>query len=335
MSKASDRSRRMKAMFSEMPSETSELPQTAIRNASTGAVRSLDSSLSRIEQENETLRRRIAEDQHVVELDPAIIGASFVQDRLLPVESDHGFDELIESIRDNGQQIPILVREHPEKSHSYQIAYGHRRWKACNELGRSVRAIIASLTDEQMVIALGKENTERKDLTFIEQALFAQSLKVRNYKRETIAAALSVPPTNVSKLTTLAQAIPREIINAVGPAPKIGRPRWEALAKLVEAGGAKSALRILDSLLQSSDWTSLTSDARFSLFTRNFKGVTEKREAALYSGNGIVVSQSGQGGSVVFRVIDRDGAGFASHLREELPGLIERFLQQGIGGQRD
>ncbi|EAU39846.1 plasmid partitioning protein RepBe [Fulvimarina pelagi HTCC2506] len=334
MSKASERAARMKAMFSEAPSpaapDLQEKPQTAPRNASAGAVRSLESSLSRIEEENEALRRHIAENAHVVELDTASIEASFVQDRLLPVDGDVGFAELVLSIRESGQQVPILVRAHPEKPERYQIAYGHRRWKACAELGQPVKAIVTELDDEQMVVALGKENTERKDLTFIEQALFAQLLKARKYKRETIAAALSIPPTNVSKLTTLASSIPREIVEAIGPAPKIGRPRWEALAKIVDASGKKAALRAMTSLIESSDWIDMASDRRFAIYMKNFATTPRKPAASIFSGKGVTVSSRGEGREVSFKVDDPGETGLAAYLREELPRLVEAYLDRDV-----
>ncbi|MER0240030.1 plasmid partitioning protein RepB [Fulvimarina sp. MAC8] len=332
MSKASDRARRMKAMFSEAPQETPDKPaapeRLVSRGAPAGAVRSLESSLSRIEEENESLRKRIADEMHVVELDPHTIEPSFVQDRLLPIEIDEGFRELMDSLRENGQQVPILVRAHPRDSTRYQIAYGHRRWKACRELGQPVKAIVADLNDEQMVVALGKENTERKDLTFIEQALFAQSLKAGRYKRETIAAALSIPPTNVSKLTTLAQSIPRAIVDAIGPAPKIGRPRWEALAKVIDETGDKAALASMNSLVQASDWIDLSSDQRFARFMKNFATPPRDPGTSLYAGQGVRLSLSGSGKSVTFQVTDRDGIGIAAYLKDQLPDLVAVYLRQ-------
>ncbi|MBP0618171.1 plasmid partitioning protein RepB [Jiella mangrovi] len=334
MSKASERAKRMKAMFSEAPSAPDETSQPPARSAPAGAVRSLESSLSRIEQENEALRRRIAEEHHVVDLDPQMIEASFVQDRLVAIEADTGFGELIDSIREHGQQVPILVRAHPKTQGRYQIAYGHRRWRACAHLGRSVRAIVTDLSDEEMVVALGKENTERKDLTFIEQALFASELKRRNYKRETIAAALSLPPTNVSKLTKLAEAVPREIIEAIGPAPKIGRPRWEALAKVIEQSGVASALASMTALIEAADWIDLDSNARFARFYKNYAATPREPGERLFKGQGVTVLQNGSDSSATFRISDPNDTGLVAHLRDALPGLVEAYLQKTGSNRR-
>ncbi len=119
----------------------------------------------------EQIEKRLAEGQTIVELDTDTIDPSFVQDRM-----PGDIDGLVKAIREQGQQIPILVRPHPEASGRYQVAFGHRRLRAVSELNRPVKAVVRELTDEQLVIAQGQENNERQDLTFIEKARFASRL---------------------------------------------------------------------------------------------------------------------------------------------------------------
>ena len=73
MSKASDRTRRMKAMFGEPQPEHSDHQRSSSRTSSAGAVRSIESSLSQIEQENELLRGQLAGKGHVIELDANLV----------------------------------------------------------------------------------------------------------------------------------------------------------------------------------------------------------------------------------------------------------------------
>jgi ParB/RepB/Spo0J family partition protein len=49
-------------------------------------------------------------------------------------------DALVASIRDQGQRTPILLRPHPDDLGRYQIAFGHRRYRALQTLGRPVKA---------------------------------------------------------------------------------------------------------------------------------------------------------------------------------------------------
>jgi ParB family chromosome partitioning protein len=171
--------------------------------------------------------------QSVVEIAPDLIDASPIADRLKGSEDSHY--ELVALIREHGQQVPILVRPHPEREGRYQIAYGRRRAKACAELGRPVRAVVKQLTDNELVVAQGQENNAREDLSFIEKALFAAQLEGNGYGRDTIMAALSVDKTGLSRLISSAVKIPRTIIEAIGPAPKAGRDRWIGLSVRLEA----------------------------------------------------------------------------------------------------
>jgi len=139
-------------------------PSTKLTANIGNALREQNDRLTRAEE----IERRLAEGHAVVELDAALIEPSFVQDRM-----PGDIDGLLASIREQGQQVPILVRPHPEQPGKYQVGFGHRRLRAVFELGLPVKAVVRDLTDEQLVIAQGQENNEREDLTFIEKARFA------------------------------------------------------------------------------------------------------------------------------------------------------------------
>jgi len=102
----------------------------------------------------------------ITEIDPARILSGGLTDRL---ECEEAADEALQaSIRDHGQQVPVLVRPHPEQADHYQIVYGRRRVAALRELRMPVKALIRDLDDKALIIAQGQENTARKDLSFIE-----------------------------------------------------------------------------------------------------------------------------------------------------------------------
>ena len=157
----------------------------------------------------------------VLDIAPDLIDASFIQDRLETTADE--LASLTDSIRERGQLIPILVRPHPEHTGRYQIAYGRRRLAAARTLGRPVRATVKQLSDDELVVAQGQENIERKDLSYIERALFAAKLEDRGFPRQTIMSAVSTDKASLSKLISVATRIPRDILEAIGPAPKIGR----------------------------------------------------------------------------------------------------------------
>jgi hypothetical protein len=73
-----------------------------------------------------------------------------VSDRI-SITVDPGFESLVDSMRENGQQVPILVRPQSASPGRYQVAYGRRRLRAAALLGRMVRAIVQTLTDNELV----------------------------------------------------------------------------------------------------------------------------------------------------------------------------------------
>ncbi len=174
------------------------------------------------------IEKSLMEGQAVIEIDAGIIEPSFVRDRM-----DGDIEGLKTSIAEQGQQVPILVRLHPEFPDKYQVAFGHRRLRALKELGIKAKAIVRELTDEQLVIAQGQENNERADLTYIEKARFAANLKDR-FTREIIVASMSIDRADISRMMALVDALPPELVDAIGPAPGLGRGSWQQLAELVD-----------------------------------------------------------------------------------------------------
>ncbi len=230
--------------------------------AAAGAVRAMGLEIGRLAEEARTaehLRQQIESGTTVVELAVELIDPSFVADRFART-ADPAYRRLVESIRDSGQLVPILVRPHPEATGRYQIAYGHRRREAAAELGRPVRAIVRPLGDDELVVAQGKENGERRDLSFIERALFAADLQRRGFDRATLNGALGVHTAEMTRLLAVAAAIPEALIRRIGPAPKAGRQRWQELARECGRTGGVEALA---ALLDQPSLQALPSDRRF------------------------------------------------------------------------
>lgn len=211
------------------------------RSAS-GAVRAMGLSLgsmSREADEARALRQAMNDGEHIVSIDPAQIDASFVEDRLtLAGIDDEDFIVLLESIRESGQQVPVLLRPHPEKQGRYQTAYGHRRIRAALKLSQPVKAIVRPLSDDELVLAQGKENAERRNLSFIERAIFARNLAERGFDRKVIGDALSVQKSELSRLMQVVDNVPIQFINQIGAAPKAGRDRWLKLGEMLQGNAA-------------------------------------------------------------------------------------------------
>ncbi|MDX0926029.1 plasmid partitioning protein RepB [Sinorhizobium medicae] len=248
------------------PTAARDVPDPAKARAASGAVKAMGLSLGSITREAEearVLREALNQGERIVSLDPALVEASFIEDRLTNGEvDDPDFLALVESIRENGQQSPILVRPHPERQGHYQTAYGHRRLKAVRRLELQVKAIVRPLTDDELVLAQGKENAERRNLSFIERALFAAALAVRGFDRKVIGDALAVQKSELSRLLQVAEGVPHEIARAIGPAPKVGRERWMAIGGLLIREEARA--RAKDEIA-SPRFRAAETDQRFQL----------------------------------------------------------------------
>lgn len=196
-----------------------------------GAVRDMDLSIGMLEKEAaelEQIRALLASGGSVVELDTDLVDPSAFRERL-----DYDVSDLSKAIEARGQIVPILVRPHPETKGRYQIAYGNRRHAVCHELGRPVRAVVKDLSDLEMIVAQGQENAARKDLTFIEQARFVANLRKLHPAIE-VKRELGIDESLMHKMVAVVREIPEALIQTIGRADKIGRPRWDKLREAVE-----------------------------------------------------------------------------------------------------
>jgi ParB family chromosome partitioning protein len=191
---------------------------------------------------NRALRsaRDAVDAHHVWELDPSAIIDQRIADRLDPAD----VLDLRHAIETNGQTVPILVRRHPSESDRYLLVYGRRRLEAIRQSDKvtKVRALVASLDENAAMVAQISENMARRDLSFIEKALFAQELVETGFGTQSqVAEILTVTKSAISMAIAIADAVGADLIRAIGPAHGVGRPRWDGLAKAITTVAADRA----------------------------------------------------------------------------------------------
>ena len=304
--------------------------ETPAARTPSGAVKAMGLALGGLQREIEEARK-LAGPGGIVSLDPALIDPSPYADRLSDGHrNDERFADLVESLKTSGQQVPVLVRPHPDPARAgrYQAAYGHRRIKAAREAGLEVQAIVRSLDDAALLLAQGKENAERRDLSFIEKALFAAGMQKAGIARADAQAALGLHKTEMTRLLQLAEMIPEQVARAIGPAPKAGRPRWMALGELLktEAARVKADDEIAREVFRQAD-----SDTRFAMvFARLSRRKAASGAIREIKAGKTVLARLSRGKAVTrFDVPDSAGDGFADWLAEELPALAARFRAHG------
>lgn len=195
---------------------------------------------------NRALRsaRSAVDAHHVWELDPETITDDRMTDRLAPDD----VVDLRDAIDTNGQTVPILVRRHPSKSDHYLLVYGRRRLEAVrlSDKVAKIRALVADLDERDALTAQISENMARRDLSFIEKALFARELIDGGYGNQSqVAEVLTVPRSAISMALAILDTVGVDLIRAIGPAHGIGRPKWEAMGKAISVGNF-SAEQLVD-----------------------------------------------------------------------------------------
>ncbi len=294
-----------------------------------GVIGATQRTLTEIREERDRLQAQL-DAGGGLEIDPALIDPSPFPDRL-PDDNDLEFTALKKLISEEGQQVPIGVRRHPGNPDRYQVVYGHRRLRAAKELGIAVRAVVASLSDTELVIAQGIENSARKDLSWIEKALFAWRMDQAGIKARDIRAALAIDDPELARFRAVCRSVSIETILAIGRAPKAGRPRWVALANAV-ATDPDSMSRVRATLAAAKE---SSSDCRFRAALEATKkapmGAVNNIE--LTSPTGSVIGRAVFAGDKVRLTLRKSQAeAFAVFLKGELPSLIDRFFERERGG---
>ena len=317
------------------------------KRTASAAVKAMGLSLGSLSQEADEARRlreTLAAGERVIEIDPALIEPSPFSDRLSEGDRDDPeFEALKASIAAHGQQVPVLVRPHAEADRAargfYQIAYGHRRVQAACALSRPVRAVVRALDDAGLALAQGKENAERRALSFIERAFFARTLIGHGFDRATVQAALGVHKSEMTRLLQVAETVPAHIVRAIGPAPRAGRPRWMALGELL--AGDRSGHT--NNEISSPGFRAADSDARFQrLFDRLLASARGRGEVARDKNQGRerrIADPAGReigalaraGKAARLTIPDSAGAGFADYVAARLPELHAAFSAAGSG----
>lgn len=235
-----------------------------------GVIGATQRSLSDIREERDELQKLLA-GRNGIEIEPDLIDPSPFPDRL-PDDDSVEFHQFMKLISEEGQKVPIQVRRHTSKPGRYEIVYGHRRWRAARELKIAVKATIVELSDAELVIAQGIENAARQDLSWIERALFANTMDDAGIKARDIRAALNIDDPELARLRFIVKSVPGDMIRSIGRAPKIGRPRWIEFAKMLSSN--PQSVDHAHRTLSSDKVKLLPSDERFVAVLRELKAKT-------------------------------------------------------------
>ena len=169
---------------------------TLIEDSGTGAILHADQAA--------TEGRLLTLHPDQLEPDPLQPRRAFHPDSILTLQQD---------IEANGQLQPILVGR-PNEDGKYPIIFGERRWRAIAQsptLDRVVAILRSDDLDEATIVLLQiSENTQREDITAMEQARvitrFVTLCKQHGRKQHAAAEALHMSTARLSKYLALLRA---------------------------------------------------------------------------------------------------------------------------------
>ncbi|NDY93621.1 ParB/RepB/Spo0J family partition protein [Ideonella livida] len=206
-------------------------------------------------------------------LDPALVLPSKWANRHADSFADAEFEALKQEIAGAGGNVqPIRVRPLPAgtrggnglgEEERFEIVFGHRRHRACLELGLLVQAQIESVDDRQLFELMDRENRGRKNLSAWEQGvMYRRALDEGLYPSlRKLAEALKVDVSLVSKSVALAR-LPEAVVRAF-PSPVDIQFRWAqplcewvqkdpdallARARDLQDGQARTAIQVFEQL---------------------------------------------------------------------------------------
>ena len=93
-----------------------------------------------------------------------------------PIDELGDIESLATSIKQHGQQEPVLIRRNKQNTnHKYEIIFGNRRWRASQQANTKLLAVFKDLSDQQAALCQKEENENRKELSDYARALSYKS----------------------------------------------------------------------------------------------------------------------------------------------------------------
>jgi ParB family chromosome partitioning protein len=141
-----------------------------------------------------------------------------------------------------GNVQPIKVRK--ADADEYEVVFGHRRLRACLELGLPVLATVVSISDQQLWQEMERENRSRADLSPYEQGChYSKALDEGLYgSLRKLAEAIDIDASQVSKVIRIAR-LPQAVIGAFASPADIHVNWATALSEAVDRDKAGVLMR--------------------------------------------------------------------------------------------
>ena len=138
----------------------------------------------------------------------------------------------IESAGGNVQPIKVRRVKDQVSDEQYEVVFGHRRHRACLDLGLMVSAVVEDVDDKTLFVEMERENRQRTDLRPYEQGvMYARALEAGIFPSlRKLAEEVGVDVGNASKAVALAR-LPEVVLDCFSSRLDI-QFRWASELKL-------------------------------------------------------------------------------------------------------
>ncbi len=221
------------------PKPVAESPEPTKSKTAPGTMMGFLTAQSTAMVEAEALKERVKTlegESPLRKLDPSTVKASKWANRHEASFLTAEFQELKAEIAAAGgnvqpikvRPVEVLNRSTPSTEATYELIFGHRRHRACLDLGIPVLAAIEEATDVSLFEQMERENRGRKNLSAWEQGtMYRKALDEGLYSSlRRLADSLSVDVSLVSKSVSLAR-LPETVVAAF-QSPLDIQFRWAA-----------------------------------------------------------------------------------------------------------
>ena len=238
-------------------------------------------------------------------LDAALVLASRWANRHEDSFKGEAFEGLKADIYSAGGNVQaIKVRPIPGSDpQQYEVVFGHRRHRACLELGLPVLAVVEPITEQALFQEMDRENRQREDLRPYEQGeMYRRALDEALFPSlRKLAESIGATTANVSLAVKIAR-LPEEVLGAF-PSRLDIQYRWSApLADALE----KDAKAVLDRAqavaLARAGGEKLTSQDVFKRLVNTAASASKSATRQVFASGKTTLSVTDTGTKVVFEL---------------------------------
>ena len=155
--------------------------------------------------------------------------------------------------------------------------------------------------------------------------------------KETVKSALTVDDTLLSRMLSVAEAVPKTVLTAVGAAKGVGRDRWEELKKLVQVPA--NATKAIEFVATEKFAAVPSKDESFNLLLGHLKSSKKPRNSKIAptsrvwtaEDKSVSVLAKSKSRGFSLDLADKDARLFGEWISSNLDSLYEAFRKRKTG----